>query len=85
MATATVEVTVEADANYTKLHNGSKGNSGEPPSGSEVDIYSISINGIPLFPNADTVKLQEEFHKIVKKEIYINFPYFEGMNAPDSD
>ncbi len=85
MATATVEVTVELDANYTKLHNGNEGNSGEPASGPEVDINSISVNGIPLFPHPDTDKLQEEFYKIVKKEIYINFPYFEGMNAPDFD
>ena len=45
----------------------------------------MAINGIPLFPHPDTDKLKEEFYKIIKKEIYINFPYFEGMNATDPD
>ncbi len=85
MPNATFELLVEVDAEFRKLHDGYKGDSGEPASGAEVEITSISINGDSLYPELSEIRISEQFHEAATDFIYKNLSDLEKQNAPDFD
>ena len=85
MPNATFELLVEVDAEYHVVNYGYEGDSGEPASGPEIEVTSVSINGIRLFPEAKEAELRAEFDKATKEFAYEHFEDLEEQNAPDPD
>ena len=85
MPIATFEMTIEVDVEYRVLNYGYKGDSGEPPSGPEVQIDSISIDGDSLYPEFSEIRINEQFHQAGTDYIYEHFEDLEEQNAPDPD
>lgn len=85
MPNATFELLVEVDAEYHVVNYGYKGDPGEPASGPEIEVTSVSINGIRLFPEAKEAELRAEFDKATKEFAYEHFEDLEEQNAPDPD
>lgn len=78
MPNATFELLVEVDAEYHVVNYGYEGDSGEPASGPEIEVTSISINGT-------RVELTAELDEATKEFVYPNFEDLEEQNAPDPD
>tara|TARA_A100001515_G_scaffold28603_1_gene22119 strand:+ start:63 stop:320 length:258 start_codon:yes stop_codon:yes gene_type:complete len=85
MPIATFELLVEIDAEYNVVNYGYKGDRGEPASGPEIDVSSVSINGIRVFPKAKEAELRAEFDEATKEFVYEHFEDLEEQNAPDPD
>ena len=85
MPIATFELLVEIDAEYNVVNYGYKGDRGEPASGPEIDVSSVSIDGDSLYPEFNEIRINEQFHQAGTDYIYEHFEDLEEQNAPDPD
>ena len=85
MPTATFEMTIEVDAEYHEVNPGYEGDRWEPPSGPEIQINSISIDGDSLFPEFSEIRINEQFHQAATDFIYEHYEDLAEQDAPDPD